>query len=109
MSSSVGGCKDAVRKGRRALPKRDLTEGDIRDWCIAYVGRMVGDRSIPVGPEISFARMGLDSASSAYFIVELEDWLGVELAPEIVAEHPTIAELARHVAGLLAKGDGAAG
>lgn len=91
------------------MAKRNLTESEIRDWCIAYLERMVGDRSIPVGPDLSFPRMGLDSASSAYFIVELEDWLGIELEPEIVAEHPTIAELARHLAGLLADGDGNAG
>lgn len=91
------------------MPKRNLTESEIRDWCIAYLERMVGDRSIAVGPEISFPRMGLDSASSAYFIVELEDWLGIELAPELVAEHPTIAQLARHLAGLLADRDDNAG
>jgi acyl carrier protein len=91
------------------LPNRNLSESEIRDWCIAYVERTVGDRSIAVGPDISFPRMGLDSASSAYFIVELEDWLGIELEAEIVSEHPTIAELARHLAGLLAARDGAAG
>lgn len=86
---------------------RGVSESEIRDWCIAYVERMVGDRSIPVGPEISFSRMGLDSASSAYFIVELEDWLGIELETELVAEHPTIAELSRHLAGRLADGNSA--
>jgi acyl carrier protein len=91
------------------LPNRNLSESEIRDWCIAYVERTVGDRSIAVGPDISFSRMGLDSASSAYFIVELEDWLGVELEPQVVGDYPTIAELARHLAGLLAAGDGTAG
>ena len=76
-----------------------VSEAEIRDWCIAYVKRTVGDPSIAVGPDITFAQMGLDSASSAYFIVELEEWLGIELDPEVVAEHPTIAQLARHIAG----------
>ena len=92
------------RRRENRLPNRNLTESEIRDWCIAYVERTVGDRSIAVGPEVSFAQMGLDSASSAYFIVELEDWLGIELEPELVAEHPTIAALAHHVAGRLADG-----
>ena len=91
------------------MPKGNPSEGDIRDWCIACLARMVGDRSIPVGDDISFPRMGLDSASAAYFIVELEEWLGIELDPEIVNEHPTIAELARYLAGLVADRDGAAG
>ena len=41
--------------------------------------------------------MGLDSATSAYFIVELEEWVGVELEPELVFDYPTIDELARHI------------
>jgi acyl carrier protein len=42
--------------------------------------------------------MGLDSATSVYFVVELEEWLGRELEPEIVGEYPTVAQLARHLA-----------
>jgi acyl carrier protein len=40
----------------------------------------------------------MDSAASVFFLVELEEWLGVELPTEIVFEHPTPAELARYVA-----------
>src|SRR5258708_32397403 len=85
--------------GRRKegwLPTGNLTETEIRDWCIAYVKRTVGDPSIAAGPDITFPQMGLDSASSAYFVVELEECLGIELHPEIVVEHPTIAQLAHH-------------
>jgi acyl carrier protein len=81
------------------LPPAMPTESEIRDWCLAYVRRTVDDPAIAVGPDISFAEMGLDSATSAYFIVELEEWLGAELEPELVFEYPTIGELARHVAG----------
>jgi len=42
--------------------------------------------------------MGLDSANSVFLIVELEDWLGLELTPELLFEHPTIRVLARHLA-----------
>ena len=74
------------------------TESDIRDWCIAYVTRTVDDPSIAIGPEVPFAQMGLDSATSTYFVVELEEWLGTELDPEVVFDHPTIAALSRHIA-----------
>ena len=89
------------------MPPRHVSEAAIRDWCIAYVGRTVDDPTVAVGPDATFAQMGLDSASSAYFIVELEEWLGTELDPEIVAEHPTIAQLASHIAGQ--RGGGNAG
>ena len=91
------------------MPSRNLTETEIRDWCLAYIERTLGDSSIPIGPDITFPRMGLDSANSAYFVVELEEWLGVELEPEIVAEHPTIADLGHHLAARLRGGDDAAG
>lgn len=77
----------------------NVTEPEICDWCIAYVKRTIDDPSIAIGPDITFAQMGLDSATSAYFIVELEEWLETELDPEIVFDHPTIAQLARHILG----------
>jgi acyl carrier protein len=79
------------------LPAGNPAEPAIRDWCVAYLRRTVDDPSIAIGPEITFAQMGLDSASSAYFIVELEEWLGIELEPELVFDYPTIAELARYI------------
>ena len=66
---------------------------------MTHVAKTIDNPAIAVTPEASFAEMGLDSASSAYFIVELEEWLGTELDPEIIAEHPTIAQLASHIAG----------
>ena len=75
-----------------------VTESDIRDWCIAYLTRTIDNPSIAIGPEARFTELGLDSATSAYFIVELEEWLGDELAPELIFEYPTIAELAHHIA-----------
>jgi acyl carrier protein len=54
--------------------------------------------SIVIGPEANFAELGLDSATSAYFIVELEEWLDTELRPELVFEYPTISALAHFIA-----------
>ena len=91
------------------LPPATPTEAEIRDWCLAYVQRIVDDPGIAVGTDIGFAEMGLDSATSAYFIVELEEWVGVELEPELVFDYPTIADLARHIVERRASGNGAAG
>ena len=78
------------------MPPGNVSEAEIRDRCLDYLKRTVADPAISVGPDVTFPQMGLDSASSAYFIVELEEWLGIELDPEIVVEHPTIAALARY-------------
>jgi acyl carrier protein len=65
---------------------------------VQYLARTLDLPQETVDPDAKFARLGLDSANSVYLIVELEDWLGLELTPDLVFEHPTIAELARHLA-----------
>jgi acyl carrier protein len=37
-----------------------------------------------------------------YLIVELEEWLGLELTPDLLFDHPTISDLARYLAALAA-------
>jgi acyl carrier protein len=77
------------------------SEAQICDFCLDYLGRTLA-RVIPpheIVAEASFASLGLDSASSTHLLVELEDWLGVELSPEVVFEYPTIGDLARFLAG----------
>jgi acyl carrier protein len=80
------------------LRAENPSEGAIRDWCVEYLGRTLGLPGKTIDTEMTFARMGLDSANSVFLIVELEDWLGLELTPDLLFEHPTICELARHLA-----------
>jgi acyl carrier protein len=65
---------------------------------VEYLARTLDLSEHTIDPEVTFARMGLDSANSVFLIVELEDWLGLELTPDLLFEHPTIGELARHLA-----------
>jgi acyl carrier protein len=81
---------------------RSLSEAEIRDWCVRYLARTLDLPQETVDPNVKFARLGLDSANSVYLIVELEDWLGLELTPDLVFEHPTIGELAHHLAACIA-------
>jgi acyl carrier protein len=75
------------------------SESAIRDWCVEYLAGALDLPQQEVDPHAKFARLGLDSANSVYLIVELEEWLGIELTADLVFEHPTIADLARHLAG----------
>ena len=59
-----------------------------------------------IDADVKFARLGLDSANSVYLIVGLEDWLGLELTPDLVFEHPTISDLARYLAKSIAGENG---
>jgi phthiocerol/phenolphthiocerol synthesis type-I polyketide synthase D len=80
------------------LPPSHPTEADIRDWCVRCVANILEVPVNEISAQDKFARLGLDSASSVHLVVALEEWLGIEIAPETVADHPTIAALARHVA-----------
>ena len=71
----------------------------IRNWCVKYLARTLDLSDREIEPDINFARLGLDSANSVYLIVELEEWLGLELAPDLLFEHTTISDLARYLAG----------
>jgi acyl carrier protein len=80
------------------LRAENPSEAAIRDWCVEYLARTLGLPDQTIDTETNFVRMGLDSANSVFLIVELEDWLGLELTPDLLFEHPTIRELARHLA-----------
>jgi acyl carrier protein len=83
------------------LPATPPSESEICEWCLDYMRRTVEDAAVEIGTEVPFAQMGLDSATSAYFIVELEEWLGdgIELEPEVVFDYPTIAALTHYIVG----------
>lgn len=74
------------------------SEAAIRDRCVEYLAVTLGLSNEEIEPDVNFARLGLDSANSVYLIVELEEWLGIELTSEVIFEYPSIAELARHLA-----------
>ena len=76
------------------------TESDIRDWCRNYLTMTLEIPAVQISPETRFSRLGMDSASMLTFLVGLEEWLDVEIDPEIAFEHPTLAELAKYVATL---------
>lgn len=82
----------------RGLVSEYPSEAAIREWCLAYLSRTLDAPADSLDPQAEFARLGLDSAHSVYFIVELEEWLGVELSPELLFEQPSVAALARHLA-----------
>jgi acyl carrier protein len=51
-----------------------------------------------IDPNAKFSRIGLDSAMSVQLVVALEEWLGIEIGPDVIGDHPTIARLATYLA-----------
>ena len=60
-----------------------------------------------IDPDAKFARLGLDSVNSVTLILALEEWLGMELNPELAADYPTLRKLSEHLAGQLSAIPGA--
>jgi acyl carrier protein len=80
------------------LSSTSLTEAEIREWCCGHVARLLEVSPKQIGADVTFARLGLDSANAIHLMLALEEWLGIELDPELVAEYPTVAALARYLA-----------
>lgn len=53
------------------------------------------DRDVhTIGSDASFASLGLDSAASVHFVLEIEQIYDVELYPGVTSDHPNVAQLA---------------
>jgi acyl carrier protein len=79
-------------------PDLEAMAAKIQDWCVSYLSKSLNRPTKLIDPNAKLTRLGVDSASSVFFLMDLEEWLAVELPPNVVFEHPTIARLARYVA-----------
>jgi acyl carrier protein len=55
-----------------------------------------------IDPNLNLDRLGLDSATAVALLLSLEEWLEIELMPELVFRYPTISLLSRHLTAVLA-------
>ena len=74
----------------------------IERWCINYVARLLDTPAERIDPNVEVDRLGLDSATAVALIMSLEEWLGIELMPELLFDYPTIASLSKHLASRVA-------
>ncbi len=54
-----------------------------------------GDGRLSHRDDASFASLGLDSAMAVHFVLEIEEWLGIELYPSVTEDYPTLQNLQR--------------
>ena len=76
-----------------------MTKEQISAFC---VDRLSGLLRIPkevVNTQTKFSRLGLDSATTVYLLMELEEKLDLELSPETFYDHPTVDNLSHYLAG----------
>ena len=80
------------------MGRPSVTEAEIRTWCIEHLAKALSWPAEKIDPQANFARLGVDSAMAVFLVMELEEWLGTELSPDLLFEYPTVAELAHHLA-----------
>ena len=71
---------------------------DIRSWLISAVAAELQLDPAAIDGDRPLAYYGFDSLAAAIVSGELSEWLGRELAPEVLIDHPTIDALAAHLA-----------
>ena len=67
---------------------------EIADWLAAYVAKALKLDAAGVDRDTRLFDMGMTSRQSVLMAGDLEDWLGVTLAPDVAWDHPTIHALA---------------
>jgi 1-acyl-sn-glycerol-3-phosphate acyltransferase len=72
---------------------------EIRDWLRAAIALELRLDPAALDAQRPFAYYGLDSLTAATLSGELGDWIGREIPPDLLVEHPTIDSLAERLAG----------
>jgi acyl-CoA synthetase (AMP-forming)/AMP-acid ligase II/acyl carrier protein len=72
----------------------------VRVWIAAYASRRLKTAAEGVPVDLPFEKVGFDSMSLIEMTADIEEIVGLELAPSIVFEYPTIATLADRIAEL---------
>ncbi len=76
-------------------------EERIVQWCAEYIGKALDIDSTEIGADEEIERFGLDSAITTSMIIDMEQWLGIEIPPSVLFEQSTLRGIASAVAGRL--------
>ncbi|HEX4125281.1 MAG TPA: acyl carrier protein [Tepidisphaeraceae bacterium] len=72
---------------------------EIQRWLIAKLAKLLKVEPQKIDATQSFDRLGLDSATAVGVTLDLEDFLGRDVDPEVLYDHPTIEKLAAYLVG----------
>jgi len=83
----------------------ELTTADeIQHWCVQHIASLLGEAPERIDPHVDFDRLGIDSAMAVSMLLDLEEQLGdMPIPPEILFDYGTIADVAAHLAGEVAR------
>ncbi|MCY0989309.1 acyltransferase domain-containing protein [Nannocystis sp. ILAH1] len=72
---------------------------EVRRWLTGAVAEILGAPSRRIDARASFRSHGLDSAAAAVLVARLAAWIGRSVPLTALWEHPSVVELAAHLAG----------
>ncbi len=75
-----------------------VTAVEAQQWLIEKIAHRLGVAPGEVSPEQYFDELDLDSTEALILAGEMENWLGFELGTTTLWYHPTIKDLAAHIA-----------
>ena len=75
------------------------TADEIADWLVDYLSKELAIPADELDVNARLFDLGLNSRKTVILAGDLEDWLGVEIAPDLAFDHPSIAALSAHLAG----------
>jgi acyl-CoA synthetase (AMP-forming)/AMP-acid ligase II/acyl carrier protein len=71
---------------------------DIEAWLVREIAERISLDPATIDVHAPFSAFGLDSASAVMMTGELSAWMNRKLSPALAWDHPTIHQLARHLA-----------
>lgn len=86
-------------QGQDGVPPQDARA--IQAWLIDLIAAEAHLDAAAVDVRDNFSVYGLSSVAAIVLTGDLEDWLGIDLAPTLVWDYPTIERLAQFLAGEL--------
>lgn len=75
-----------------------VTAVEAQQWLVEKIAHRLGVPPGEVSPEQYFDELDLDSTEALILAGEMENWLGFELGTTTLWYHPTIKDLAAHIA-----------
>ncbi|WP_407990796.1 acyl carrier protein [Kitasatospora sp. CMC57] len=75
-----------------------MTAVEAQQWLVEKIAHRLGVDPGAVSPEQYFDELDLDSTEALILAGEMENWLGFELGTTTLWYHPTIKDLAAHIA-----------
>ncbi|GAB4588908.1 acyl carrier protein [Nocardia sp. IFM 10818] len=75
----------------------DTSKEAIVVWCQEYLAGLLEVPATDIDPTADFDRLGIDSAVAVALLMEVEERYGVDLSPEELYKHPTLAAVADYV------------